>query len=1529
MGPGLADFLEENEITFFHGVPTVLATLDRTLPGLRTLNLGGEACPQNLVELWGGPHRRILNTYGPTECTASCTWAELRPGSPVTIGRPLPTYSCTLRDDRFRPVPPGEVGELSIGGVGVARGYVGRPDLTAEKFVIDEHGNRVYRTGDLGRLDADGNIVYLGRKDGQVKIRGHRVDLAEVEGILQESPAVVAAVVTKIETADTGGELAAYVILEPDRPGNREAAVSLRERCRTVLPAYMVPDYVEFVDEIPRLSSGKTDRASLPAPVHPRLVAATDGELRTPQTPTEARLLEVWASVLHTTTDQISTDANFFTALGGHSLSAARLVSLLRATGLGGTADLSIPDLYANPTVCDLAGFVDGAAATDTGPLTHEVRRRYSGLRIAGFAAVQALAIFLLVAVGFAPIALIYALQDGIPSLEMLLQLMASLPVSYLFVRWILPVVLARLTTGLRPGEHRLYGHIHLRVWLLQSALRLSPMEHLSGSHLIAPYLRLLGARVGRGCHIGSAHIELPAAVTLGDDVTVGYGSHLRAVEISGGMLSLGRITVADGATIHGNTVLAGPCTVGERAVVNAQSLVRAGTEVPDGQAWGGSPAAPISAPLDPALESMAACAHAPREWPAALRRRMAVGVLVLEMLPLLALAPVVALVWWALLTRGAGLALLLTAASGLLFVVSTCVLILGLRRFALLTTPEGVHHLRTPLGVEKWFGDKLLEASLELTNSLYATLFTPIWLRLLGANVGRGAEVATIANIDPDLLTLKDSTFVADMASVGSATYAHGHVAFRRTVVSRRAFVGNAAFVPSGTHLGEDSLIGVLSKPPVSRVPRDTAWLGSPAIYLPNRERYEGFDDDTTYLPPRRKVVARYVIEFFRVTLPASILGLSTFATLWVLSLVARTGEWWQVLLAAGVLALAGSVAITLFVALLKWIVVGRYRPRVEPLWSGFVRRTEFVTGIFETAAVPALLALLQGTPLLGPALRLFGARIGRRTLLDTTYLTEFDLVEVGDDATVGSDASLQTHLFEDRVMKMGHVVLEEGSSIGSRAVVLYGATVGQDTTIDPLTLVMKGETLPAHTQWAGIPARRRRRSTAAEPATVMVASPASPAEADLDDAIVEVPHVLEPSTVPQAPAARNRVLGIDVARGLAVIGMMVVHLLKPVTAAGDITWHWQLSLGNSSALFATLAGLGIALSTGGRRPRTGRRSQADVVAILLRAAAVGAIGVLLGLLVPASVAAVILPYYAVLFLLAVPFLRLPAGALAVTAVIVAVAMPVLSHVVRQELPVVTAVENQTPEGILADPATAISQLLLTGMYPALPWLAYVLLGLAIGRVLLARTSGMLLALGGVVLATLATASSWLLLDRLGGMDRLAASAQQNMTFTEFSELLVYGAEGTLPTDSPWWLAVRAPHTSTPLDLLFTMGVSMAVIGLCIVISFVIPDRLGPLAVMGSMPLTAYVGHLLMTRYATELQLNGTLVFWAQIVLLLLFARIWRRHFARGPLEQMINIVAKGGRDLVLTVRAPRKAAAAAGHGDVRLRTRREALQR
>lgn len=1518
VGAGLADFLIDNRITFLHTVPTVLTTLDRTPPLIRTLNLGGEACPQELVERWGAG-RRILNTYGPTECTASCTWSEMTPGVPVTIGCSMPTYQVTLRDENFQIVPDGEVGELCVSGVGVAVGYVGRDDLTAQKFVLDEEGRRTYLTGDLGRFNSDHEIEYLGRKDAEVKVRGHRVDLGEIESVVMELPEVSSCVVNKQATEGTGGELVAYIMPTAGVEGTRELASNLHDHCRDRLPPYMVVDYVEFVESIPLMPSGKADRKALPPPVHPRLIAS-HGRFVPPDTQTENTLAALWSGILRIPAESLSVTADLFTDLGGHSLTAATLVSRLRGSKVPGTDDLSIPDLYANPTIRAIAQFIDLNATATWGEVRADaVRRRYPAPRIWLFGLAQFLYIYLVLTVALLPLAVIYWLGEGDPSTSMLIQIVLTVPVSYLLFRWLVPLLTCQLLgRGLRAGDYPLYSWTHLRVWTIQRALSMSPLPHLTGSHAIARYLRLLGARIGDACHIGTAQIPLPSLIELGDNVTVGYETHLRTFEIEDGILHLGRVSLGDNAIVGPNCVLSGACSMGRDTVLQAQSLLRHGDHIPDGQEWAGSPATPQPpARTDPALSTMRACSDAPVDWTRDHRRKLVAGIVFLELMPMLATLPIMIVVWWSLLTFDHIAALYVTLGSGVIFVVSTCLLILWFRRFSMQRTPVGIHHMRSELGIEKWYSDKLLEASLEYTNSLYGTLYTPHWLRMLGAHVGKDAEIATIANIDPDLLTLNDGTFVADMASIGAASYGNGHITFRKTVVEDRAFVGNASYIPSGTRLGENSLIGVLSTPPLRGVPPGTSWLGNPPIFLPQREVVDDFDEHATFHPPRWKVMVRYFVEFFRVCLPATLLGLSTFYVLMVLSWMASTG--WgvpELILIQPAIALSGSLMVTLVVAMMKWGLVGRYKPRVEPLWGNFVRRTEFLTGVYEATAVPVALALVQGTPMLNPLLRLFGARIGRRCLIDTTYVTEFDLVRLGDDVTVGTDVSLQTHLFEDRVMKMGHVTIESGASLTTRDVVLYGATVGEDAHLSQLTLVMKGETVPANTRWAGVPARRDRASRssatgddpAREPSVIHNPVPEPEVTAQLDvsplgnptqEAVEDLADVVHESDDPSEDARLapgRRVTGIDLARSLALLGMMAVHLIDPRDATGAMTWQWRISAGNAAAVFALLAGVGIALSTGGARRPRGRRHLGASVSTLVRAVLIGLVGLTLGAFVASNAALVILPYYAVLFVLAIPFLRVPSKLLGVLALLVAVAVPVWSHVVRQSLPTPVPA-NISFAALAADPTQVVLDLLLTGVYPALPWMAYLLAGLAIGRRPLRRSLGVFLGIGGALLALAAAIGSSIALNQRG-LEALAAVAQESMSLNEFQSLLVWGAQGTLPTTSWWWLAVLAPHTTTPFDLLFTLGIATAVLGACIMVGFVIPHAVRPFAIVGSMPLTMYTLHLVML--SIPVLPDGTSGLLLQVVALLAFALLWSSFATRGPLEAPINAMTRAVRDAI-----------------------------
>jgi amino acid adenylation domain-containing protein len=324
--PALAEAMLQNAATHLGIATSLLAALPTVdLPELRAINTGGEACPAELVQRWA-PGRRFFNHYGPTEASIMATAAECNPdGTKPSIGRPIPNTQAYILDRYLQPVPVGVTGELYLAGVGLSRGYLNQPDLTAERFIPDPFsagpGARMYRTGDLARYLPDGNIDFLGRTDFQVKIRGFRVEPGETEAVLRRHPAVHEAIVIARQDQPGDVRLTAYAVLHQQQTAT---PAELQEHLRRVLPYYMVPTAVVLLESMPLTSSGKVDRRALPtpaegaAPGRPSFVA--------PQTTSESHIAAIWKQVLDL--EQVGVQDNFFD-LGGHSLLAMRAIALI------------------------------------------------------------------------------------------------------------------------------------------------------------------------------------------------------------------------------------------------------------------------------------------------------------------------------------------------------------------------------------------------------------------------------------------------------------------------------------------------------------------------------------------------------------------------------------------------------------------------------------------------------------------------------------------------------------------------------------------------------------------------------------------------------------------------------------------------------------------------------------------------------------------------------------------------------------------------------------------------------------------------------------------------------------------------------------------------------------------------------------------------------------------------------------------------------------------------------------------------
>ncbi|WP_341241162.1 heparan-alpha-glucosaminide N-acetyltransferase domain-containing protein [uncultured Nocardioides sp.] len=402
---------------------------------------------------------------------------------------------------------------------------------------------------------------------------------------------------------------------------------------------------------------------------------------------------------------------------------------------------------------------------------------------------------------------------------------------------------------------------------------------------------------------------------------------------------------------------------------------------------------------------------------------------------------------------------------------------------------------------------------------------------------------------------------------------------------------------------------------------------------------------------------------------------------------------------------------------------------------------------------------------------------------------------------------------------------------------------------------------------------------------------------------------------SIQAAPRSRllepRRLLGVDVARGLALIGMMSVHIIPALDADGGVSWAYRISSGRASALFAVLAGLSLVLANrprGDEPPQPGARH-----GVIARAAFIAGVGLFLGRL--ESGVAVILVHYAVLFAIGTLFMGMGARALMVTGAGWLLLSPVVGYLLRPLLP--TGPGSSPSLVSLAHPVELLTTVLFTGYYPVLQWTGYLLVGMALGRLPLRRTgTGLWLLTLGALLAGGTKFLSALLLGPAGGFERLTVPLSSVLAGRDLATVLQTGTYGTTPSTSWWWLAVSAPHSGTPLDLLHTTGTALAVIGGCQFLAAALHGRwrwlVLPVAAAGSMTLTLYTLHvaaLAAVRSAVSApEVSSPTALWAvNAILALVLASAWQFTGRRGPLEAVAADMSAAARQSVTIPRSSR----------------------
>lgn len=1071
-GVGLLEFLQAHDISVFSTVPTLMSSLEGELHDLRLLILGGEACTSNLIQQWARPGLQILNTYGPTEATVIATYSECQPNTEITIGKPLPGYKVCILDESMQPVAQGQMGELCLGGKGLAKGYVGRPELTQEKFIPhpQDENERLYRTGDLGFVDENGDIRFCGRMDDQIKLRGFRIELNEIESVINAHEAVSQAIIA-LHTFEQP-ILVAYLLLNKNKAFNQAEFKSyLREK----LPDYMVPAAIELVDVFPLLPSGKVNRNALPKPKQ----VASDSNYVAPKTDLEKTLAEVWEKSLNL--GPVSVEADFFYDLGGHSLLAAKVISHLRK--LPELESISILDLYQNPSIRQLAGKIQNSSEKFRAQDTKRETPRHSATdkqyRLCGIAQFfGCLMQYAIASWQFLIVVLCYAWigeRDSFFSLQALAMCVTLFLVMPLLSIGITVVAKWLLLGRVKPGEYPLWGWFYFRWWLVQGLLsNVFQSKYLIGSPLMPLYFRLLGAKIGRDCYIATTHLAVPDMISLGDRSALNADVRALGYIVEDGWLKIGPINIGSDCYVGARSVLNINTVLEDGSVLDDMSMLTSGSIIGKNQFFMGSPAKKATVPANhitaQALPEKQASTFDAVNYAFLHYFAFSLG----KMLYFASFLPGVFLLdyfyqqtsFWSCLLIGTPLA----AALFLLLHYTNLVIT---KRLVFHKPKTGIYSLYSFYYLRQSMMDKMLD--IDEVGVLADSLFFPYFLKKLGAKIGPKVELGEAPGLIPDFIRIEKGGFAASGVGLAWPVVYKGYISYGEISIGENAFIGNVSLVTQGSKIGDDGLLGCMTMPPAdNKAARPGSyWLGSPPVFLPNREIIGGFSDELTFNPSKKLYYTRAIIEIFRILLPSTCTLMLMCSLFYAFDALMKNTSLLTTAVVLPLVECGVNLVIVAALIAMKWVLVGTIKPCIRPLWDLFIWKNDIREFSYGYYINPHLTDIIVGTPFVGMLFRAMGAKIGKKVFINTEGFAEFDLISIGDEACINRDTLIQTHLYEDRIFKLDRLQIQEGCNVGVGSMVLYNTVMEPDSTLGSFSLLMKGESLPKGSCWEGSPAQ------------------------------------------------------------------------------------------------------------------------------------------------------------------------------------------------------------------------------------------------------------------------------------------------------------------------------------------------------------------------------------------------------------------------------------------------------------------------
>jgi non-ribosomal peptide synthetase-like protein len=1098
IGKDLSLFLAARRITALCCVPTLLATLEDDVPDLRFLLVSGEACPHNLTERWYRPGRTFLNVYGPTEATVTATWAILDPHKRVTIGVPLPTYMIViLEPGEARLVKKGGTGEICIAGVGVAWGYINRPDLTEKAFIPDCLGlennpsGRIYRTGDLGRITQDGEIEYLGRIDAQVKIRGYRIELAEIESVIMRVPGIAQAVVSTFEPTPGMVELVAYYTLcqdaahpGPDMPNqdvpNQDKIV---ETIRDRLPAYMLPAFFERLDALPMLPCDKVDRKKLPAPTGSRYLARKS-DYAPPTTDTEREIGQILADLLKI--DQVSMDDHFFEDLGANSLLMARFCAQVRERL--DFSDVSMREVYLHPTARDFSSLLATKARRQSPAVRNEPVHiaTYMEYCLCGFLQLICFALYSTAMIaGFAHGYNWVSQASNVSSIYLRSLIFTAAVFAVLTA---VPIALKWLLVGRwREELIPIWSLGYFRFWIVKQLIQANPMVMFIGSPLYNVYLRMLGAKIGRNVVIFSRVVPAcPDLLSIGDGTILRKDSVLAVYRARSGFIETGRISIGRNAFIGEATVLEIGTSLGHGAQLGHSSSLHKGQSIPDYKRYHGSPAQETEDNYN-TVE--------PRQCGTVRRVAFCVAQLAVLFgltLPLPIFAADIMLSWLGFETSenvSAHVSMkfndlsfqlnLLASSLGLFFgmIVIGLLNIVVVPRLINLFMKEGKTYVLYGLHF-------LLAQSISgRSNSYFYNLifgdssYIIYYLRAIGYKISLKDQTGSNFGVEqkhdtPFLCEIGKGTLISDGLSMINADISSSSFRLRKVSIPANSFLGNNIFYPADGKVGENCLLGTKVMVPISGPElKGIGLLGSPSFQIPRSvvrdKQFEHYKDGPTFKDRLfRKLVSNTVtIALF---LASQWLFAHLITLLGMIEMRQYVESGWTALLDFMVIV---SIVTVLYFALIERASIGfsRLQPQFCSIYDDYYWKHERYWKLTENP----YLNLFSGTPFKGLVWKIHGVGVGKKLFDDGVGISEKTLVSIGDNCTINQMALLQSHSLEDGAFKSDHIRIGNGCTFGWNAFVHYGVEVEDNVVLEPDSFLMKGERLVRNSTWRGNPAK------------------------------------------------------------------------------------------------------------------------------------------------------------------------------------------------------------------------------------------------------------------------------------------------------------------------------------------------------------------------------------------------------------------------------------------------------------------------